>query len=70
MLPDLAFPCVYRQNNFRRLRLLPPAIPIALPIWASHYHVNNGDQDGVLFCTSDAPLYQSPGYYREEDIEA
>jgi len=43
---------------------------IALPIWASHYHVNSGDQDGVLFCTSDAPLYQSPGYCREEDVEA
>ena len=42
---------------------------IALPIWASHHHVNSSDRDGVLFCTSDAPLYQSLGYYREEDIQ-
>lgn len=42
---------------------------IALPTWASHHHVNTSDRDGVLFCTSDAPLYHSLGYYREEDIQ-
>ena len=45
-----------------------PGDGFVIPAWCTHHHHNSSQENAYLFTTSDRPIVETLGLYREEAI--